>query len=362
VEGAAATALASVLGDRCPELAGQRIVLLLCGGNIDLTILDRVIDHGLVADGRRWRFTARISDRPGGIARLTAAIAQAEALWQVRWAGLATVLWIVVLVVCLGSLVGPAAEALPSRRARRMLAALFLPGFVPVALVTLVAWLALSVGGEPHYPKSYAPSLLLRDIAHRLIRAQPDRVPVVLADPTSSTDLAFYGGLPVIGTLYWENNEGLRRAARIFAATDADELCRGLAGAGIGFVVLPTWDGFADLTDYSPLLRAGGETIAAGPPYLTEVIAGRARPDWLRPVHYPIPSAFGLEGSAVHIYEFVPEQTPFGAHRARGIYEFERGDYTAAVREFEAALALQNDREIGGWLPALRQRAGLTRP
>lgn len=79
VEGAAATALAAVLGDRCPELAGKRIVLLLCGGNIDLTILDRVIDHGLVADGRRWRFTARISDRPGGIARLTAAIAQAGA-------------------------------------------------------------------------------------------------------------------------------------------------------------------------------------------------------------------------------------------------------------------------------------------
>jgi threonine dehydratase len=79
VEGAAATALAAVLGDRCPELSGQRIALLLCGGNIDLTILDRVIDHGLVADGRRWRFIARISDRPGGIARLTAAIAQAGA-------------------------------------------------------------------------------------------------------------------------------------------------------------------------------------------------------------------------------------------------------------------------------------------
>jgi threonine dehydratase len=79
VEGAAATALAAVLGDRCPDLAGRRVVLLLCGGNIDLTILDRVIDHGLVADGRRWRFTARISDRPGGIARLTAAIAAAGA-------------------------------------------------------------------------------------------------------------------------------------------------------------------------------------------------------------------------------------------------------------------------------------------
>jgi len=54
-------------------------VLLLCGGNIDLTILDRVIDHGLAVDGRRWRFAVRISDRPGGMARLTTAIAAAGA-------------------------------------------------------------------------------------------------------------------------------------------------------------------------------------------------------------------------------------------------------------------------------------------
>ena len=75
VEGAAASALAALLGTGGAEFAGRTVVLLLCGGNIDLTILDRVIDHGLAADGRRWRFTTRISDRPGGSARLTAAIA-----------------------------------------------------------------------------------------------------------------------------------------------------------------------------------------------------------------------------------------------------------------------------------------------
>jgi threonine dehydratase len=79
VEGAAASALAALLTGRCPGLAGKKVVLLLCGGNIDLTILDRVIDHGLAADGRRWRFTTRISDRPGGMARLAAAIAAAGA-------------------------------------------------------------------------------------------------------------------------------------------------------------------------------------------------------------------------------------------------------------------------------------------
>ena len=79
VEGAAAAALAALLGDQCPEVIGRKVVILLCGGNIDLTILDRIIDHGLVADGRRWRFTTQVSDRPGGMARLTAAIAAAGA-------------------------------------------------------------------------------------------------------------------------------------------------------------------------------------------------------------------------------------------------------------------------------------------
>lgn len=75
VEGAGAAALAALLGDTPPEIRGRRVVILVCGGNIDLSILGRVIDHGLAADGRLWRFTTRVTDRPGGIARLSAVIA-----------------------------------------------------------------------------------------------------------------------------------------------------------------------------------------------------------------------------------------------------------------------------------------------
>jgi threonine dehydratase len=85
VEGAGAASLAGVMqlvAEGCDDLRGRKVVLLLCGGNIDLSILDRVIDHGLAADGRRWRFTTQVSDRPGGIAKLTAAIAAAGASVQ----------------------------------------------------------------------------------------------------------------------------------------------------------------------------------------------------------------------------------------------------------------------------------------
>jgi len=52
---------------------------VLCGGNIDITMLDRVIEVGLVADGRLARFSATISDRPGGLARLAEIIASTGA-------------------------------------------------------------------------------------------------------------------------------------------------------------------------------------------------------------------------------------------------------------------------------------------
>jgi threonine dehydratase len=75
VEGAAATPLAACMSGKLKELAGKRVVLLLCGGNIDPNVLSRVIERGLVADGRLGRFTAVISDRPGGLADLAAQIA-----------------------------------------------------------------------------------------------------------------------------------------------------------------------------------------------------------------------------------------------------------------------------------------------
>jgi threonine dehydratase len=76
VEGAGAAPLAACLAGLAPELKGKRVVLPLCGGNIDTNILSRVLERGLAYDGRLCRLTATISDRPGGLARFTALIAE----------------------------------------------------------------------------------------------------------------------------------------------------------------------------------------------------------------------------------------------------------------------------------------------
>jgi threonine dehydratase len=53
------------------DLKDINIVVPLCGGNIDTTVLGRVLERGLAADDRLKNFTATVSDRPGGIGRLT---------------------------------------------------------------------------------------------------------------------------------------------------------------------------------------------------------------------------------------------------------------------------------------------------
>ncbi len=78
VEGAAATTLAAVLNKKI-ALAGKRVALVLSGGNIDVNIIARVIERGLVKDGRLVRLAVVLTDRPGALARLCAVVAAQRA-------------------------------------------------------------------------------------------------------------------------------------------------------------------------------------------------------------------------------------------------------------------------------------------
>jgi len=78
VEGAAATTLAAVLNKKV-ALAGKRVVLVLSGGNIDVNIVARVIEKGLVKDGRLVRLAVILLDRPGALARLCSVVAAQRA-------------------------------------------------------------------------------------------------------------------------------------------------------------------------------------------------------------------------------------------------------------------------------------------
>jgi threonine dehydratase len=75
VEGAGAAGLAAMLAGLLP-LKGARVGVVLSGGNIDLTTIDRIVQHGLTVAGRYLVFRTRLEDRPGELARLSALMAR----------------------------------------------------------------------------------------------------------------------------------------------------------------------------------------------------------------------------------------------------------------------------------------------
>jgi len=77
-EGAGATALAALLQKKT-TLNGAHTAVLVGGGNIDVTLLARIIERGLVQDGRMIRLRIHLLDKPGALAELTRLIANYRA-------------------------------------------------------------------------------------------------------------------------------------------------------------------------------------------------------------------------------------------------------------------------------------------
>jgi threonine dehydratase len=68
-EGAGAAPLAALVHGRLP-LAGKKVAAVVCGGNIDVNVISRIIDRGLVKSGRLMRLRLLVPDVPGALARL----------------------------------------------------------------------------------------------------------------------------------------------------------------------------------------------------------------------------------------------------------------------------------------------------
>lgn len=75
-EGAGAVALAAALFNKLPDVAGKKVVCLISGGNIDVTILSRVINRGLLMSGRQCSLTLELMDKPGQLVGVSEIIAQ----------------------------------------------------------------------------------------------------------------------------------------------------------------------------------------------------------------------------------------------------------------------------------------------
>jgi threonine dehydratase len=77
-EGAGAVGLAALVHERLP-VKGQRVAIVLSGGNIDVNLMARIIDRGLVKTGRLARLELSVPDEAGTLARIARAVAETSA-------------------------------------------------------------------------------------------------------------------------------------------------------------------------------------------------------------------------------------------------------------------------------------------
>ena len=74
-EGAGAVSVAAAMFNKVP-IKGKKVICLVSGGNIDVTILSRVINRGLLKTGRSYTLTVELADRPGQLVGVTGIIAR----------------------------------------------------------------------------------------------------------------------------------------------------------------------------------------------------------------------------------------------------------------------------------------------
>ena len=74
-EGAGAVSVAAVMAGKIP-VKGKKVVCLVSGGNIDVTILNRVINRGLTVGGRLSTLNINLADKPGQLSGVCNVIAQ----------------------------------------------------------------------------------------------------------------------------------------------------------------------------------------------------------------------------------------------------------------------------------------------
>lgn len=243
-----------------------------------------------------------------GLLTLTAvpaALLLVLSLFQVRWLGIGCALWLAFLVTAASVARQHAAELQLTRARRIAVVALLCIVLVPFPVFTaLFPWRQ----GYPAPHDLY--QVVARDVAHTLRNRTGDRPVTVLSSPTGTTWLMYFGGFHGIGTLYWENLEGLKAAAALYAAPTDDAARALLAQRGVTHVVLFSWDTFAP--EYSRLARGqrrrDGNGPDPAPAFAARLLAG-AVPSWLARIDYDVPGVSVLAGARVHIFEVDADRT-----------------------------------------------------
>ena len=238
------------------------------------------------------------------LASVPASLLLILSLLQMRWMGNAAALWLGVLVVATAVLF----EA--NHVVIRAMVGRVTSGALLFAVLILSPWLAVRA---PFVRPNV--DVISRDASLWLRRRTGDQPGVILAAPTATAHMTWFGGFRGIGTLYWENLDGLRASTEIYRAPDAVAAQALLGRYGVTHLVFYGWDGGLEQLELSAATAEGrAQTTPQG--FLgqieLEMRAGRpaSLPSWLVPLPYVPPTVAGYAHPVVRILEVVDNQAP----------------------------------------------------
>jgi hypothetical protein len=278
--------------------------------------------------GEYWKAQLILALAPAGLEL-------ALAVGQLRWWGLATGVALAALLPFFELV----ESRFPGRRTGLCLAAcalLLAPGaFNAVSLVSR----------ESGFTTANLQGIEDRDIAQWLRLRAGDDPAIVLSTPNTTTSLIYHGSLRGIGTLYWENKDGLEAAAEIFAATP-EEAHVLILRRHVTHIVLLSWDPF--VSAYVELARGLPYGAPWPPGSFADALLGRTPlPPWLRAIPYPLPQNPALRDQTARVFEVTDPQRPEDILVRNAAFLMEMGRY-AEAEGMETAL-----RSLGSYLPAL---------
>ncbi len=151
-------------------------------------------------------------------------------------------------------------------------------------------------------------ALLHRDMAKTILQNANGKPVVMLSSPNSSCLLATFGGFKTIGTLYWENVYGLKKAANTLNAQSDEEALAMIKEHGITHVSLMTWENF--IGPYFGILYPNpvpGKSLENS--FAQRALFKKTLPQWARPIPYPKNFLTNALKQDVLMLEIVPDQT-----------------------------------------------------
>jgi hypothetical protein len=215
--------------------------------------------------------------------------------WQSRWHINAGAGEVALLVVLVDAWTASRSVAVRAAAVAGAVALLFAPGAYErySQVGTFVA--------KRHVETQDAAVALARDVAAAIRATQPQGDIIVLASPDASTQIGYYGRFKTLGTLYWENGDGLKAAAAMFSAGDDAQAERLLRGRHVTHIALVSRNNF--IREYYRLLHPGATDAEVDRCFGWRLITGQQPPAWLERIPYDVPADLKVLRTSVLLFK-----------------------------------------------------------